>query len=329
MSETQQATPAAAPTADAQPNGSGVLPSLEERSAALFGPDTSSEPADDTAGTAPPAASPASAADSGDAAAARAARREAIAKLAEQERSSVDAKALKREHSELQQRLASAEKRAEEAERMASQRIDMTGLTEDQFFEHARNAKVTPQRLGEWLREQMANPELAAARAATSAVDPKIAALEKRIAEQQEQLQGFLAGQQSAHEEAEEEHAFHSFSNYTVNNAATSPHTAAFLREFGSEDFRKLATSAAARVPPNAGPQAVLDEIEENLSRLARVYAASPAAAKPSIPQHTRGAAQPMTTVSNSLAQQRASVVDEDADWASLPFEERSARLFR
>jgi hypothetical protein len=327
VTDTNQASPAAAPAEQA--NGSGVYQSsLEERSAALFGTATS-EPVVDPSGAAPPVEPAASAADSGDADAQRQARREALAKLADRERSSVDAMAHKRQNEELSQRLAAAEKRAEEAERMAGQRIDMQGLTEDQFFEHARNAKVTPQRLGEWLREQMANPELAAARAATSAVDPKISALEKRIAEQQEQIQSFLQGQQSAHAQAEEERAIHEFTSYAVNNATTSPRTAAFLREFGHEDFVKLATSAAAMVPPNAGPQAVLDEIEDNLARLARIYAGSPAAANPSTPKPNHGAAKPMTTVSNTLAQTRASVVDEDADWATLPFEERSARLFR
>lgn len=33
--------------------------------------------------------------------------------------------------------------------------------------------------------------------------------------------------------------------------------------------------------------------------------------------------------VSNTLAQQRSSVVDENEEWGRLSFEERSARLFR
>lgn len=64
---------------------------------------------------------------------------------------------------------------------------------------------------------------------------------------------------------------------------------------------------------------------------LARIYSAGQAVstAKPSVPPTNPAAARAPTTVSNTLAQTRASVVDEEAEWASLPFEERSARLFR
>lgn len=305
--------------------------SFEARSAAVFGNDASSEPAGEPNG-APPAPSPdaptASPADSGDADAQRAARRQALAELQARERASVDAKQRQKGDEELRAALAAAEKRAEEAERMAAQRIDVETLTEDQFFEHARKARVSPQRLGEWLREQAQNPELVAAREATKVIDPKISALEKRVAEQQELIDSFLKNQESARVAAEEEHLFSSFSSFTTESATTSPRAAAFLREFGPAEYRKIVNSAVARVPEGAGAQAVLDEIEENLSALARIYAAPAAAAKPSIPQPNSGAAKPMTTVSNTLAQTRASVVDEEAEWASLPFEERSARLF-
>lgn len=328
-----------APAAPAENTGSGVSvgPStattdyesdFEARSASVFGNAPSSQAADEEA--APPApseatvASPVASEDE-----ATKARRERLAKLTADEARSVDAKAQKKEQDELRQRLERAEKRAEEAERMAAQRIDITNLTESQFFEHAAKAKVTPQRLGEWLREQTQNPELAASRAAEAAVTPKLTEIEKRIAEKEARLDQFLAQQAQQAADAEEAQAFQSFASFTASNAVTAPYSANFLNQAGADQFRKVATSIAATLPPNAGPQALLDKLEENFAQLARIYAPSGATAKPSTPQPNHGAAKPMTTVSNTLAQTRASVVDEDAEWASLPFEERSARLFR
>jgi hypothetical protein len=340
---TQQANTPAAPAAAPADNGTGVSigPStatndyesdFEARSASVFGnaPADDSQAADEAvAAAAPTPQADASAVASGDV---DAARRERLAKLAElrkAETASVDAKAQKKQHEELQQRLAAAEKAREEAERMAQQRIDVSSLDERGFFEAAAKARVTPQRLAEWLKEQQANPELAASRAVETAIGPKLSPLEQRLAETEARLQTFLDAQQSERMQAEEDAAFHHIAQFTSANSVTSPRSAAFLQKFGPNEFRKLATSAAASVPPGAGPQAILDNIEENLAALAVIYAPQGAPAKTSIPQPNPAAAKAMTTVSNTLAQQRASVVDEDAEWASLPFEERSARLFR
>ncbi len=332
MSETQAAT--------TQTSGSGVAvepvqsyeATFEERSAAVFGNDPVDVPtAPKSAGEAaaapaadPPAeASPAVSEDE-----ATKARRERLAKLAANEAASVDAHARRKEQDELRQRLAAAEKRADEAERMAALRIDPATIDERSFFEHAAKAKVTPQRLGEWLREQTENPELAVSRTVDSALTPKLTEWEKRIADKEAKLDAIIQQQEDARIEREESAAFHEFSTFASSNATTSPYTAAFLRECGPQEFRKVVVNAASRLPANAGPQALLDSLEENFAKLARIYAAPAAAAKASTPQPNPGAAKPMTTVSNTLAQTRASVVDEDAEWASLPFEERSRRLF-
>lgn len=329
------ASPASpAPAAAPADNGTGVTfeSSFEARSASVFGNDegTSSQAADESAAS-PPTAQPsadASAVASDDEAAA-VARRARLAQLSAKESASVDDKNRAKEGNELRAQLAAANKRADEAERMAAQRIDFASLDERSFLEHAAKAKVTPQRLGEWIREQSANPELAASRAVEGAIDPKLAPIREELAQTKAQLQAFLDAQQSAAADREEAEAFHSFATYTAGNTATSPRAAAFLREYGAEEYRKVATSIAATLPPNAGPQALLDSLEENFAKLARIYAPAGATAKPSIPQPNPGAAKPMTTVSNTLAQTRASVVDEETEWASLPFEERSARLFR
>ena len=141
----------------------------------------------------------------------------------------------------------------------------------------------------------------------------------------------FLRQQEEQRAAYQEAQAVHQFTAYTQSNAADAPYASAFLREFGPDEFATVARSAAQSVPPNAGWQAVLDVIEDNLSGMAKIYAANPAAIqqRPQAPsKQVPAAAKAPTTVSNSLAQERASVVDEDTNWGSLSFEERSAKVF-
>ncbi len=308
------------------------IPTLEERSAAIFGNDTSSETAGDTdAGTAPPPEQPAgSTAASVDDAAKRAADRQArLAALKAQERASVDSQQRHRESETLRQQLAAAQKRADEAERIAQQRFDVDKLDETSFFDLARRAKVSPERLAEHLRESMSNPEYAATHAVNRAVDPAIKAMEKKLADQQAVIDRFLTQQQQSSMEAQEAAATREFIGYAQQNATDAPYAANFRSKFGPEQFATLAQSASASVPPGAGWQAVLDVIEENLSSMAQIYA--PPGADPQrsqAPPKQSPAAAKAPTISNSLAQERASVVDNDNDWGAISFEERSKRVF-
>lgn len=328
---TQQSAPEQTATTSSD-DGVTHVPSIEERAASVFGPDAPSEAADDTSGAAAPTPSaagdsPAASAGAPDAAAERRAR---LAALQEQERARVDAQAKHREAEELRHRIAEAERRAKDAEERAKSSIDPKALTEEQFFDLALQLNVPPDKLAGWMRDRLTNPELAAAQAAARAVDPKLSALEKRLAEKEAQLDAFLNEQRAQAAQAEEARAFHEFMQFTSTNATTAPHSARFLEKFGPQEFQKVALSAAAMVPPHAGAQAVLDQIEENLATLAAIYSgATPAPQQRPAPTPNPAAAKAPTTVSNTLAQTRAAVVDEDANWSSLPFEERSARLFR
>lgn len=330
---TQQATtPAAAPTeAPAE-----VRESYEERVARVFGDDdaSSAQPADGSDASAPSPVAVAPAASAPDPVAEE--RRTRLARLEAEERQRVDAQAKHREVDTIRAKLADAEKRAKELEERGKSLVDPASMNEESFFDMARRLNVPPQKLGEFLREQMTNPELVAARAATREIDPKLSALEKQVSEQNAMIQKFLAEQQSSAVQREEMQAAQEFGSYVAANEVVAPRAAAFLREFGGQEFYTLALSAAAKLPEGAGAQAILDRVEEDIvaneeraQRLARVYAPSGATQQRPAPTPNPAAAKAMTTVSNTLAQQRASVVDEDAEWASLPFEERSARLFR
>lgn len=323
---------AIAPTAAPEANGSGVtvIPSLEERSAAAFGMSEAAGEAGTPLGNPADAASSAALAEPDEHSKARAERRAALDKLKAEERSKVDAMAAIRERDQLRKQLEEERERA----KAYATHIDPSKLTKDQFFALAENnPELTPQELGEWLRERMANPEAAAANAAKRAVDPELAQLRQLVEQQQQAINSFMQSQQTAREDAIERQAYEQFTAFTMENAQVAPYSSRFLEKNGPEQFYKLVRSAAQAVPEHAGPQAILDEIEEILTQLGAIYQAAPAAApqrrQANFSPTNQAAAKAPTHVTNTLAQQRSSVVDEDTDWSSLPFEERSARLFR
>lgn len=320
----QQATPQQTAT-NANDAGSGALPSYEERAASVFGSDDAT-----TQGEQQGASVTTEPTDAEKLATDRRARLQAL-QTSERERVAQHAK--HRESDDLRRQLADAQRRAKEFEERAARGIDPTKLDADAYISLGEQLEVPPDKLAGWIRERMTNPELVARRAAVTAVDPKLAALEQRLAEQDKTIQSFLSQQSSAREQAEELAAAQEFYSFTETNATTAPLAAAVLTNAGKDEFYKLARSAAERVPEGAGPQAILDQIEEDLHYLVTLTAPKSAAqtqqrqAPPPAPNPA--AAKAHTTVSNTLAQTRASVVDDETDWSSLSFEERSARLFR
>lgn len=310
-----------APTAPAAP--SAPIASVEERAADIFG----DAPAPGAPTSPEPAAPAAPAAPELDAAAkARAARREALSQAQQRERERVDATTAMRERDDLRKRLTEAEERS----KAYASHVDPKKLTKEQFFALAeQNPELTPQELGEWLRERMANPELAAAKAARNAVDPELATLRQQVAEQKAALEAFQQQQAANASQAEEQRAATEFFAFTQTNASSAPLSSRFLETHGGEEYLKLALSAAQYVPEHAGPQAILDEVEERLTALVSPYiTASPQRTQATPPSSNLAPAKAPTNVSNTLAQQRSSVVDESADFARLSLEERASRLF-
>ncbi len=324
------------PTATEAP---AATPSLDERIASVNSAlDSSSEPAGGTGEAAPAGVTPASPADSGDAAAQQRAqeRRARLAALKSTERDSVDRKAAQAATDKLARDFEAAQRRAEEAETRASRMVDVDSIDEAALFALAEKRNISPQRMGEWIRDAMANPEkqaeAAALKATKTTYDPKLAALEAQIARQNEQIQNFLQQQAQAKADAEEHHATRSFVSMVKQSADRAP-LAASLLAVSEDEFMQMAEIAAATVP-GMGPQALLDAVEELLDgdvrQSAQTYAAlygspsqQPAPSKP-----TNRAAAMANTVSNSLAQERASLVEEE-NLARLPIEERAARLIR
>lgn len=335
-----QPSPAAAPapTEGASP---AAMPSLEERIAGVndYLDTASSESAGESGESAPPLAAkaPLSPAPSGDAETRAAERRARLEALSAKTRESVDRKAQQAASEKMARDLEAYQRRAEEAERQAASRVDVSQLDEAAFFALAEKRGIAPQKLGEWIRTAMTNPEKVAEAAALQATqrtyDPKFDAIQRENAALKARLDAFEASQAKQASAAEEERQTKAFLGMVAQSSERAP-LAAKLLASDPDEFMQMASIAAPRVP-GMGPEALLDAVEELLDgegrKVAQTYATlygiSPSQNPAPTTPTTRGAAKP-NTVSNSLAQERASLVDDD-DFARLPIEERAARLIK
>lgn len=302
---------------------------VEERADAIFGPDVIDDGSDGDevsadAAAAAPAPAPAVEPPVEDAnAKARAERRAKLAELNAKTRANVDSRAAQREAEQLRQQLAEANARA-------AQLVDPTALDPLKIIELGQRSGHSPQAIAEALKKAMGSPELAAAHAAKQAVDPVVAKLQSDLSAALRRIDSFEQSQQTARAQAEEDAAHQSFAAYTQQNVSTSPLAARFLEQHGPAEFRRLTEGATQDLPPGVGAQAVLDEIEDRLTALGKIYAA------PAAPQRTQAnptrplgtATQAPTHVTNSLAQTRSSVVDEEAALQDMPYEERASYIF-
>jgi len=327
LNQPQQLNGAAPAAAPATEQAGSPVPSFDERAESVFSSESAADPSSPA-----PAASDGSTADSGDpSAAARAERRRQLDAVLAQERARVDAQARQREAAEATRRAEQAERKAAELEARLNGHVDPSKLDAQGFFALAKRLQIPPADLGKWLKDQEQNPELIAQHVARQTIDPKIAELERRLAEQDAQLAQFNQRHSEEQQRAIAIQRGSAMLSFTEQAATQAPHSAAFLKKFGPEEFLKLANSASPVVPNGSGwEQHVLDSVEDMLTHLGSIYGqpqAAPPQQRQAPPSPHPGAAKPMTTVSNTLAQTRASVVEE-ADLAKLPFEERSRIVF-
>lgn len=333
---TQQANPTA-PQQAAPASPASFDQRLAAAIAEVATPDATAAESSTTAAPlgAPPA--PAAAAPADAAAKAREERAARLAALQEKSRSAVDAKARQAESDRISREADQAKRQVAELEARQAQLVDIAKLDEASFYDLAKRANVNPQKLGEWIRDSITNPEKLAEHAVSRAVDPKLSALERTVQEQNQVIQQFLAEQQAGAQRAHAQAEQQKFFGFVATSKDQAPLAHALLERSGPEDFWKIADVAAQGLPPGAGANALLDAIEHFLDSdgrayaqtLATIYGLTPATSKaPASPPLTAAAKATPTTVSNSLAQERASVVQDEELW-KLPFEERLARAAR
>jgi hypothetical protein len=328
---TQQTT-----TTTAETDLSGTV---EQRADALFGPtiyDDGDETEADGSATEETAAAPAAPAAKTpeQLAAERKARRDAdLAALKAKTRDGVDSKTAMRRAEELERQL-----QTERAERSAL--VDPRKLTPLQLLELGQIAGHTPQSIAEALKAARDNPEYAAQNAARKVVDPELAALRQQNQALESKVETFLQRQQRQEAEAAEQAAYGQLADFTSQNAATAPYTASFIKTAGADKFRKTVEHVLEQgLVVGGGPQAVVDAVEDFLiaehSALRQqldawnpTAAAGPQRTQANQPRSLGTATQAPTHVTNSLAQQRSSVVNEEADLEAMPYQERASFIF-
>jgi len=251
-----------------------------------------------------------------------------LAAAAAEGRRRVDAKARLAEQDAARREAEAAKARAAELEAQLAKRIDPSKLDEAAFFALAAEAKIEPAKLAEFLKTSISDPSRVAASAAAKQLDPRLAEMQAKLDAAQARLDAIENEKKHAAQAAQERAHETEFVSFVKSAADSSPRAAAFAEKFGDEEFLKVARSVALTVPEGAGAQALLDSIEDRFEQLSAMYApAAPAAAQTSKSQTTKAPAKP-TTVSNTNAQERASVVEDD-EWSSLSIEERAARIKR
>ena len=131
--------------------------------------------------------------------------------------------------------------------------------------------RSTPEKLGHWLQSRLEHPERIAAQYAQKAIDPKLAALEKKLAEAEERLQRFAEERDNERALSQAYSRGESMLNFVTASANDAPYSARFIELHGPEEFLKLANSAYAGDRPG-WEQHTLDVIEENLSKLGQIF---------------------------------------------------------
>ena len=328
ITTTQQA-PAVAPGEAPEELGGSV----EERADALFGPNIieEDEGAEGTEEAPAVAAAPAAEKTAEQLAADRKARRDAdLAALKAKTREGVDAKTARSEVETLRRQI--------EQERQArAGLVDPRGLTPLQILELGQLAGHAPDSMVEALKAAKDNPEYAVRKV----VDPEIQQLRQQLHQERQQREQFENQYRAAQERAEEDRVHQEMVTFASENAPTAPYSASFLKAFGPGKFRSAIEHVLeqGRVV-GSNQQAVLDAVEDflieehrttqqGLSAWMPTAAAAPQRTQANHPRLSGTATQAPTHVTNQLAQQRSSVVDEDTDLQELPYEERASVIFK
>ncbi|MER3499761.1 MAG: hypothetical protein C4308_14630, partial [Chitinophagaceae bacterium] len=191
------------------------------------------------------------------------------------------------------------------------------------FFEAAEKLQIPPQDLAAWLMQQQ-DPAKAAEFAAKKTLTP----IEQKLAELEakqrawEDYQRQLVEQAQVSQIVEQNHR--ALANLLESQKAEAPLSAAFMANSPAE-YRRAVESICDGLPPGFTAQDVIDQLEENLSSLAKALqiqaASTPSTAKPS-PKYAAAKAN----VGNRLASERATTVNDDGEDEG-DLEERARKL--
>jgi hypothetical protein len=202
--------------------------------------------------------------------------------------------------------------------------------SEDTLLAEAERRNMTPEKLINWMRARLTDPQAIAERRVKTEADAlreEIAKLRKEQEEwrqSQEQTQAQARQQQEAHQRAV------SFLQGTEAKADSHPFVARFLQRHGPQATIGYANQVVA---PLLGEDYTLDELHDHFEQILEETQLADGGSRPQeqpgpgASQSPRnGAGQPATTLSNALAGERATV-SEAIPLHKMPLDERVARL--
>lgn len=344
MSETATATPI---TEAATPGASGVRvtdadvspvqgESVQERSEAIkralgIQPEAAEESSDasdvETADTEPPkteAAEPSAAQKAAED------RKERLASLRDKERALAAKRAEKRPRQIAPVAAAPAPQAAPAATLSEGQiAVDISEIASPAgLMRIAQRMKVDPVKFGASIREFLSDPEAQQTAETKRIVDPVLQEARDMIAALQAERDSFRAERTNSQKQAEGAQAASTFVAFATSNAEQAPLAASYMKHRGADALLDLADQACSGLPQGAGPQAILDAVEDALYELSTSLGIKPS----SPPRNAKTAISQKPTaqgISNRAASERTEIVDEDARWSRMSVEERAAELKR
>jgi hypothetical protein len=201
--------------------------------------------------------------------------------------------------------------------------------SEEALLEAAEKRNMSTEKLVAWMRTRLTDPQAVAQRQAQT-VEQKF---EAKLAEERkarEELERKLAARdaEAAETRAATERA-HNFKEMVASKEQSHPLTASLMKRRGVEKLVQFANEQVVQyLPENYGLDHLHDVIEEYLEFLSGGDSPSPAnqQAATSQPPKRNGAEKPVTTLSNALGSERASVTEE-VPLHRLSLDERAQRL--
>lgn len=203
---------------------------------------------------------------------------------------------------------------------------------EETLLAAAEARGMSAEKLVQWMRTRLSNPEAVVQRQQQTAeqkFQAELDAIRKQLADSEQRREAEAQAARDAREGVERATRFVSMAG-AETSSRTHPLTAAFLRARGEDHLLALASSVIVpHLPDNYG----LDHLHDSLEQYLEYVTVGPLPAVPSAsvgqtPPKTNGAAKPVTTLTNDLASARESVA-EDIPLARLPRSERIARVKR
>lgn len=319
---------ATAPVAAPAP-AAPVKSTVEDRAAKVLADLATSEPAVETSGDGEGTDAGSSAADSGAAQVvpeASKAAEDRKARIAEMRAKEAEKKAKRAERDKYREKDSETEKLRVRLQ--ALEPLEGAFASAESLLEMAEQKGMSPEDVIGYLRKRLTDPAAVAKQQAKSEADKlreEMAALKKEMAEREAKER---EAQEAAKAQREAEQRAATFIDTVAGEAASFPRSAAFLKRHGKASLVGFANKFIVPLLPDPDNYELSDlhvHMEQFLDEI-QLTDATAANGTSHTPPKKNGAEKPVTTLSNAIASERATAV-EDVPLHKLSLSERERRL--